>query len=95
MDQRIKFPSEQQKQPSENFDHLINVQSKEKENIIKLNNSSSDAQNLNRGIKVDKHNQLEIVCKDTRCVTLNKSSDTEIKSPFLDINEQIKSDFGN
>ena len=88
MDQRIKFPTEQQKQPSENFDHLINVQSKEKENFIKLNNNSSDAQNLNRSIKVDKHNQLEIVQSID-------NSDTEIQSPFLDINKQIKSDFGN
>jgi len=88
MDQRTKFPNEQQKQPSENFDHLINVQSKEKENFIKLNNNSSDAQNLNRSIKVDKHNQLEIVQSID-------NSDTEIQSPFLDINEQIKSDFGN
>jgi hypothetical protein len=88
MDQRIKFPNEQQKQPSENFDHLINVQFKEKENFIKLNNNSSDAQNLNRSIKVDKHNQLEIVQSID-------NSDTEIQSPFLDINKQIKSDFGN
>jgi len=86
LDQRITYPNVHQHPLTNNFDHLINNQFREKEN-----NNISGFHNVN--INNRDHDQLEKISKDTRCVRLIKTCDSEIQSPFLDANEKINSDF--